>query len=105
MLSGHEEVPPVDEPRRRGPGRPKGSKNKPKPTGRQRAQGAFASADEAITANLPLLVDVLIKNAVEDGDVSSARYLIDRALGKPNERKEIAGEQRIIIETKDDWRS
>lgn len=96
----------MEEPRRRGPGRPKGSKNKPKPTGRQRTQGSFASAEEAITANLPALVDVMIKSAVEDGDITSAKYLIDRLLGRTTERKEISGgEQRIIIETKEDWRS
>lgn len=92
-------------PRRR-PGRPKGSKNKPKITGIQRKTDGFVTAEDRIEGNIHSLVDVLIKSAVEDGDVMAAKYLIDRLWGKPTERRETTGgEQRIVIEMKEDWRS
>ncbi|MGE3913692.1 MAG: hypothetical protein AB7K36_30365 [Chloroflexota bacterium] len=87
-------------------GRPKGTKNKPKPTAKEVAKGKFSTADEKISANLPALLDVMIERAVVDGDVACAKYLIDRVLGKATERQEISQEeQKVVIEIKDDWRS
>jgi hypothetical protein len=93
-----------EQPRRRG--RPKGSKNKPKPTGKELVKRRYETVEEQITANLPSLIDVMLEAAVVDGDVNVAKYLLDRILGKPTERQEVSsGEQKVVVEIKDDWRS
>ena len=93
-----------EQPRRRG--RPQGSKNKPKITGIQRKTDGFSTAEDRIQGNIHGLIDVLIKSAVEDGDVMAAKYLIDRLWGRPTERRENSGvEQKVVIEMKEDWRT
>ena len=92
------------EPQRNRGGRPKGSKNKKKAVGRELIKGKYETAQERIAANLPSLIDVMIERAVVDGDVSCAKYLIDRILGKATERQEIVGDNKVTIEIQDDWR-
>lgn len=90
----------TDTPRKRG--RPPGSPNKrPKPT-----MDLSNPAEARIAKNLDAVVDSLVDAAVVKGDVSAAKYLIDRLLGKATERVDIQQqtEQRIVVEYPDDWR-
>lgn len=93
----------TDQPRRRG--RPPGSKNRaklaPVPEGQE-----FEAAQNMVVRELPRLIEVLVDSALDDRNVDSAKYLINRALGKPTEKSEITAEidQRIEIEYVNDWR-
>jgi hypothetical protein len=71
------EVPPLKQTGAHGGARP-GAGRKPKAL---KYASELAAAEETLMSALPCAIDALIK-AAEGGDVSAAKYLLDRAFGR-----------------------